>query len=349
LVEIAVVVEDQVQSPSSARAASAAPSQDDVGTAREVTAFPTSDVPAGNTARGRGARTALAAALGLALAAGAYHASFAVVAGRGGELRENAGALELAGFALLACAFVFVATLRSARRARRDAERLAQREHALRVAGDRALAGLSAAAIAHDANNVLCALGAEIELQRAQPDRDREARIDGCIARLTALNRRLLCMARPGERAELAPIDLAGVVSSAVASWRSHPLLRDCRVTLGGLPTLPIHSDASLWHQIVSNLLINAGEATGGRGAIEVRLERRDRDLALEVHDDGPGVPPARRAGLFEALSSTKPSGSGLGLFSVKSCARLLGGGVEVGDSPLGGALFRVSLRSPSV
>jgi two-component system nitrogen regulation sensor histidine kinase NtrY len=51
-----------------------------------------------------------------------------------------------------------------------------------------------------------------------------------------------------------------------------------------------------------------------------------------------------RRERIFEALETTKLDGSGLGLFSVKSCVTALGGTVEVGDSPLGGARFRVHL-----
>jgi signal transduction histidine kinase len=71
----------------------------------------------------------------------------------------------------------------------------------------------------------------------------------------------------------------------------------------------------------------------------------------IAVHDNGPGVAVERRAGLFDALVTTKPNGTGLGLFSVKACATALGGRVDVGDSPLGGAVFSIVLpveASPS-
>ena len=56
------------------------------------------------------------------------------------------------------------------------------------------------------------------------------------------------------------------------------------------------------------------------------------------------GVPVERRERIFDSLETTKPAGTGLGLFSVKSCVAALEGSVDVGDSPLGGACFRVRL-----
>jgi signal transduction histidine kinase len=101
--------------------------------------------------------------------------------------------------------------------------------------------------------------------------------------------------------------------------------------------------------QVVTNLLVNAGEATGGKGLIEVRVVPAGDEVRLEVHDSGPGVPLNRRATLFEALASTKPEGSGMGLFSVRACARAMGGDVAVLDSDLGGACFRVSFPREAV
>ena len=111
-----------------------------------------------------------------------------------------------------------------------------------------------------------------------------------------------------------------------------------------GAESLPFATQPLLVHRIVSNLLVNAGEAKGGRGVIEVVVDERGDKVVLEVHDDGPGVPPERRAGLFDAPTSTKAQGSGLGLFSVRACVQGLGGTVAVGESPLGGACFRVEL-----
>ena len=90
-------------------------------------------------------------------------------------------------------------------------------------------------------------------------------------------------------------------------------------------------------------------QAAGEKGIIEARVRGEDNAVVIEVHDNGPGVPPERRAELFSALVTTKPDGNGLGLFSVKACATGLGGRVDVSESPLGGALFRIHLPRSSV
>jgi two-component system NtrC family sensor kinase len=92
------------------------------------------------------------------------------------------------------------------------------------------------------------------------------------------------------------------------------------------------------------NLVLNAAEATGPGGRIDVRLTGDGAEARLEVHDDGPGIPEERRPGIFEAFETTKPDGTGLGLFSVQHIAEVHGGRAEALASELGGACFRVSL-----
>jgi signal transduction histidine kinase len=96
------------------------------------------------------------------------------------------------------------------------------------------------------------------------------------------------------------------------------------------------------------NLILNAADATRGRGRIDVYSRREDESVVLEVHDDGPGVPPDLREKVFTAFFSSKAHGTGLGLLSVKVTVEAHGGTVEVGDSDLGGARLKVTLpRTP--
>jgi signal transduction histidine kinase len=72
----------------------------------------------------------------------------------------------------------------------------------------------------------------------------------------------------------------------------------------------------------------------------------------LTIDDDGPGIPDADRARIFEPfarLDATNGDGSGLGLALVEQQARHHGARIEVGDSPLGGARFSVQFapRAP--
>lgn len=237
-----------------------------------------------------------------------------------------------------------------------------ERAHAQILARDRALvdnerrvfAGLIAGAIAHDSNNVLVAVIADLEeLRDGRPADDPTVqRLKHSVERMIALNRRLLSNARRGQAAQPEDVEVIHLVRETLAVTRSHQSVRKCTVEFAPAGPVRLHTHPLLLQQIIANLVVNAGEACGAGGRIEVRLHDSPEFVTLEVHDNGPGVPLERRDRIFDSLETTKPAGTGLGLFSVKSCVAALEGSVDVGDSPLGGACFRVRLpelaRKPS-
>lgn len=241
----------------------------------------------------------------------------------------------------------FLGARTALRRMAQDGEELLRRERALVASQGKVFAGAMAASVAHDANNVLFAILGDLEAMSQAEGSDRElhlTQLHHSVNRLVALNRRLLAAARPEANRQQPSGDLALIVRDSIASVRAHKSLRGCRIVCKGLESLPMAVEPLLVHQIVSNLVLNAGEATEGRGTIEVVLGSGNGRASIEVHDDGPGVPAERRATLFESLHTTKPEGAGLGLFSARACAQGMQGSIEVLESPLGGALFRVRL-----
>lgn len=75
--------------------------------------------------------------------------------------------------------------------------------------------------------------------------------------------------------------------------------------------------DDDLLRQVLINLIKNAAEASIDRSArIEVRLMVDQDDFVIEVHDDGPGIPPEHLTRIFEAYFTTKHTGptAGMGL-----------------------------------
>ncbi len=100
--------------------------------------------------------------------------------------------------------------------------------------------------------------------------------------------------------------------------------------------------------RIAANLIDNALRY-GKR--VEVSLAVADRDLVLQVDDDGPGIPAAQRGQLLEPFVRLETSrnrrtgGAGLGLAVVRSLAEAQGGSVEIGAAALGGA--RLTVRLP--
>jgi signal transduction histidine kinase len=101
--------------------------------------------------------------------------------------------------------------------------------------------------------------------------------------------------------------------------------------------------DPDRMHQVLLNLLANAGDAAaqGVHGRVTLKLYREPRQAVIEVHDDGPGIPPD--APIFDAFFSTKSTGTGLGLAITHRIVDDHGGRVEVESKP-GHTMFRVCL-----
>lgn len=300
-------------------------------------------------------RTAWAAALavGYTFAAGAWvllSSSLAASSSASLEELERFEELKGLGFVLVTALGLFLSIRFALGRIEATGRELLRRERALIAGERRVFAGLIASSVAHDSNNMLAVVVAELELAKDCLDPETLARIRDAVDQLTRLNRRLVEAGRHVRGTSLQPLDLSAVVRDAVELVRPHPSLRRAAVTVEAPGPVEVSGTPVLVSQIVTNLVVNAGEATGGTGTVTVRVLAADGQARLEVQDDGPGIAPERRPGLFDALVTTKADGNGMGLFSVKAAAHALGGGATVDEAPGGGALFRVTLplRKPS-
>ena len=225
-------------------------------------------------------------------------------------------------------------------------QRLLDDQRAVLIESDgRALAGLIACAVAHDMNNALTiALGSLDLAEESGLQADDAREIRAALVRMTELSSRLQVIGRSALPGDHRAFDLARAVRESLALIARHPSLSRCSLTTVIPERLPFHGSESLIARVVTNLVLNAGEATEGRGRLRVELAERGGEAVLELHDDGPGIPANRRAEVFEPFHSTKARGSGLGLVSVRAAAKEHGGDVEAGTSELGGALLRVRL-----
>jgi signal transduction histidine kinase len=213
--------------------------------------------------------------------------------------------------------------------------------------------GQMAAGIAHDFKNLLNPLGLHVEvvdraLRKAGADRpDAIGVMRDIIRRGVETIDRLRTFSRLEPEAIAAYIDLGALAHEAVELVRPR---------LGQRPGLSVAEELAPTGLVrghsgdvvgaIVNLLANAIEACGERGAITVRVGQSETGAWVEVGDDGPGMTPVVQARVFEPFFSTKGAqGTGLGLANVFATMQRHGGEVVV-DSALGhGARF--TLRFP--
>lgn len=106
--------------------------------------------------------------------------------------------------------------------------------------------------------------------------------------------------------------------------------------------------DPEKLQRIVMNLLSNAFKFVPTGGSVQCRLNTFEKDLILSVEDSGPGVKPELRKAIFERFrqgdgaANRQFAGTGLGLAIAHEFVQMHKGTIEVLDSGLGGALFRV-------
>ena len=296
----------------------------------------------------RSRRYALFLAVGYAALAALYIVvSSRIAADMAGSVEELKRIETLKGvlFVTVTALAVFFGAWAMMSRLERADDQIRRRDAAILMNDRRMFAGLLAATTAHDANNVLMGVIADLQsLRGALGDEPKVARVSAAMEKLVGLNRRLLDVVRQGRGGDPTDVHLMTEIKAAIESVRAHLQARGCEVNLTGDEGITLRSHPLLLHQITTNLVVNAAEAMLALGRVDVTVTRSGPDAVIEVNDSGPGVPEERRAGLFDALQTTKPGGSGLGLFSVKACATALGGTAEVTSSSLGGACFRVRI-----
>jgi two-component system sensor histidine kinase PilS (NtrC family) len=117
-------------------------------------------------------------------------------------------------------------------------------------------------------------------------------------------------------------------------------------------PGIVVQGDTVLLRQVLWNLLVNACQAMQAVGGGEIRVSLRPQrgGWLLAVDDNGAGIAEAERERIFEPFYTTKDSGTGLGLATVRRHVEAHHGRCGAETSPLGGARVWVWLptRPPS-
>jgi signal transduction histidine kinase len=225
--------------------------------------------------------------------------------------------------------------------------RLAERERL-------ATLGQMAATVAHEIKNPLSAIKSIAQVMGEDETLSQEYARDlslivGETDRLGRSVTQLLSFARKELPSEL-PSRSQQLIQSVVRLFRVNAEKDSIglNVSLGDDEELT-GSAVSAIRVALSNLLLNALQATPAGGAVNIKQTTQGNDLIILVEDNGPGIPDHLRQRVWEPFFTTKQRGTGLGLAIVRKRVQEAGGNARlVGNANGAGARFelRVPLRA---
>jgi signal transduction histidine kinase len=154
------------------------------------------------------------------------------------------------------------------------------------------------------------------------------------------------------KRRETKRLDLVPLLRSALEAVELDARAKKLTVELDAAPEVVMNADAGEIEIVFNNLVSNAVKYNREGGRVRVALSRRDDGAVIfEVRDTGVGLKPEDAAKLFKEFvrirtpETSKVSGSGLGLSTVKKLAQIYGGDAVVASEPGKGSVFTVTLR----
>ena len=210
--------------------------------------------------------------------------------------------------------------------------------------------GRMAATVAHEIKNPLSAIKSIAQVMREDESLRNEYERDlglivGETDRLSQSVTQLLSFARK-ESPALQPLSVDELLRSVVdlfrANAREQGIFLDCEVNVEA--ELAGKSVSAL-RDALSNLLLNALQATPHGGRVELIAASANGDLVISVQDSGSGVPGDLREQIWEPFFTTRQRGTGLGLAIVRKRLQEVGGAASLESSNGRGALFQ--LRVP--
>jgi signal transduction histidine kinase len=240
----------------------------------------------------------------------------------------------------------------------RDTASALELEQELEVSRRLAAIGRLTANVGHEVKNPINAMVVHLELLRSKLAGGEQAGAQRHVEilademhRLDRVVQTLADFSRPMEL-DLREHDLGRVVSQ-VLDLAGVELKEQGVAVESELPSQPVFAriDAELIRQALLNLVLNAMQAMPDGGRLRISLRREPRLAAIEIADNGAGIPDAVLPRIFDLYFTTKPTGSGIGLAMTYRILQLHGGAMDVrsntgAESPERGTVF--TLRIPT-
>lgn len=210
--------------------------------------------------------------------------------------------------------------------------------------------GHLAANIAHEINNPLQPIRLNLEFllddaDSGQPiDHELVRMTQGSVERISRIVRQLLEFTKTGKSDAFATVDIQDVLRGVI-KLNERAFQRDgitIKVDMEPIPTTLANKDQL--EQVFMNLLINAKGAMVDGGEMEIRVWHEVDKIRVQFKDTGSGIPEDMLDKIFDPFVSTKPDGTGLGLFVTYSIIESHQGHIDVRSKVGAGTTFTVTL-----
>ena len=219
--------------------------------------------------------------------------------------------------------------------------------------------GRLAAGVAHEINNPLQMILAQAGwIEELLPEEDPTTlknleeyqetiqKIKHHVQRAATITHRLLGFARK-INAEQEQVQINDVVEETLSFLEKEAKHNNIAVDLKLDPKLPTTmTEGHRLQQILLNLIDNALDAVGHDGKVEIITSHNGQEIAIQVVDNGPGIPPDVMKRIWDPFFTTKEQGkgTGLGLAISQNIIRTLGGSIHVESGVGEGTVFTVKV-----
>ena len=199
--------------------------------------------------------------------------------------------------------------------------------------------GRMASGLAHEIRNPLGGISLYAGLLRRdlEGDGEKTATLDKILTAVADLNRLVEDMLLYGR--DVAPrmedIPIGPLVESVLALVPPRP---GVEIRTGGALGDGVHADGPMLRRALLNLVLNAVEAVGSGGEVDIAVTSADGRIRIAVADTGPGFPAPLLGKPFAPFQTVKAKGTGLGLPLAQKIAEAHGGRLEARNRPQGGA-----------
>jgi signal transduction histidine kinase len=217
-----------------------------------------------------------------------------------------------------------------------------------------AMLGRLAAGVSHEIRNPLSTIFFSVdlleeELRQPSPDSTEQmaqtlTEMRTQLTRLDDLVQDYLSLVRVGQ-IEQTPQDLGAALHDWAAEWQQLAMTRGVTLRLQDVEDLGIVAfHPSTLRRAILNLVQNALEVMPQSGTLTLRGQSSAAHVQLQVRDTGSGMSVEQLSSIFEPLYTTKPGGTGLGLYIVREIVAAHGGQVTVESVPGQGTTFTLTL-----